>query len=75
MYWFQVIAALILGFIIGALDVCFWMARRIFGTIKWAQSEDGPYLFLDMDKRPEEMVGHKYVIFKADLQENPQNKQ
>lgn len=75
MYWIQVVAALILGFIIGVLDVCFFIIRRTFGTIKWAQSEDGPYLFLDMDKQPEEMVGCKYVVFKTDLQENPQNKQ
>lgn len=75
MYWIQVIAALILGFIIGALDVCAWVVRRTFGTIKWAQSEDGPYLFLDMDKRPEEMVGCKFVVFKTDLRDDSHKSQ
>lgn len=75
MYWIQIIAALVLGFIFGVIYVCVWMVRRTFGTIKWAKSEDGPYLFLDMDKRPEEMVGHAFVVFKTDLKDGSQNKQ
>ena len=74
MYWVQIIAALVLGFIFGAIYVCAWMARRTFGTLKWAQSEDGPYLFLDMDRKPEEMVNMPLVVFRTDLKDT-QNKQ
>lgn len=55
------------GFILSAK----YMNDRDFGTIKWAQSEDGPYLFLDMDRRPEEMQKYKYVVFKTDLRDGP----
>lgn len=62
----------ILGLIIGVVIGSNYVKRRVFGTIKWAWSEDGPYLFLDMDRRPEDMQGCQYVVFKTDLRAPPQ---
>ena len=61
----------IVGIFVGILVGVKYMDEREFGIIKWAQSEDGPYLFLDMDRRPEEMQKYKYVVFKTDLRDGP----
>lgn len=62
---------LIIGIFVGVMVGKVYDKRQAFGTIKWAQSEDGPYLFLDMDRRPEEMIKYKYVVFKTDLRDGP----
>lgn len=62
----------IIGIFVGILISIDYMNKREFGTIKWAWSEDGPYLFLDMDRKPEEMQGCQYVVFKTDLRSPPQ---
>lgn len=69
MYWLGVVGGLVIGFIFGMIMCAFVDRERTFGTIKWVkpEDEDKPYLFLDMDKKPELMVGHKYVVFKTDL--------
>lgn len=71
--WLIAIGFLILGFIIGVIDtivnVC---VKRTFGTIKWVKDgDDDPYLFLDMDMRPEKMAKYKFVVFKTDLKDGP----
>ena len=62
----------IIGMIVGAIISVKYTINKAFGTIKWAWSEDGPYLFLDMDRKPEEMQGCQYVVFKTDLKSPPQ---
>lgn len=71
MLYLIIFGVLIFGIIIGIVISGKYMDDRDFGTIKWVQSEDGPYLFLDMDKRPEEMQKYKYVVFKTDLKSPP----
>ena len=58
---------LILGFIIGAVVVISLDYNKLFGTIKMADSDDGPYLFLDLDKQPKEMSKYKFVWFRVDV--------
>ena len=62
----------IFGMFVGTVIGVKYMTKKSFGTIKWAWSEDGPYLFLDMDRKPEEMQGCQYVVFKTDLRSPPQ---
>lgn len=71
MIYLIIFGVLIFGIIIGIVLSAKYMDDRDFGTIKWAQSEDGPYLFLDMDRRPEEMQKYKYVVFRTDLKDPP----
>lgn len=59
----------IIGIFTGTVMVRHHYNKRAFGTLKWAQSEDGPYLFLDMDRPPENMPKHSFVVFKTDLRE------
>lgn len=70
MYWLGVVGGLVIGFIFGIIMCAFVDRERTFGTIKWAREEgEDPYLFLDMDKKPELMVDHKYVLFRTDLKD------
>lgn len=58
--------ACIIGFFIGIFFFALCCNSLIFGTLKTAYDDDGPYLFLDMDKRPEDIQKRSYVIFKVD---------
>jgi hypothetical protein len=63
-------AGVLIGLPIGMFVFGSAMSRLIFGTIKWVREEgEDPYLFLDMDKRPELMADHKYVLFRTDLKD------
>ena len=43
-----------------------YIVDRTFGTIKMMESDDGdPYLYLDMDKRPEGIFDRRFVVFKT----------
>lgn len=60
-----VIIYVIIGFIMGWFSLAFACQTLIFGTLKTAYDGDEPYLFLDMDKRPEELAKRKLVIFRV----------
>lgn len=68
------VIGLIVGIFIGLLSTSWRMANRIFGTIKSTESDDGdgPYLYLDLDKRPEEMTKYQFVVFKVGMKKPPQ---
>ena len=66
------IAIFLTGIFVGIVLSTKYMQDRDFGTIKWAWSEDGPYLFLDMDRPPEDMPQYKYVVFRTDLRDGSQ---
>lgn len=61
---------LICGFVIGTMVSLFvfllYRNDKTFGTLKTAYDDGEPYLFLDMDKSPEDIAAHKYVIFKVE---------
>lgn len=70
LYIIYMAAGVLIGLPMGMWIFGATMSRLIFGTIKWVKDEDGkPYLFLDMDKKPELMKDHKYVLFKTDLRD------
>lgn len=70
LYIIYMVAGVLIGIPIGMWIFGSAMSRLIFGTIKWVREEgEDPYLFLDMDKRPELMVDHKYVLFRTDLKD------
>ena len=64
----------IAGFIVGGLVTSYGVIALTFGTIKSMDSEDGPYLYLDLDKRPEEMAKHSIVVFKVDMKRDAPHK-
>lgn len=59
------------GFIFGLFFMAYAMVINTFGTIKSMDSEDGPYLYLDLDKRPEEMAKRSFVVFKVGMKSPP----
>lgn len=68
LHFMYIIIGILIGLPIGMFVFGSTMARLIFGTIKWVKDDNGnPYLFLDMDRRPELMADHKYVLFRTDL--------
>ena len=61
------ILGLCLGILIGMFLFAFGITRLIGGTLKSAENDDGdPYLFLDLDKHPEEIMVNKYAVFRVD---------
>ena len=68
LYAICIIFGVLLGIFIGVFMMALGANKALFGTLKTAYDEDGnnPYLFLDMDKEPEEIFSHNYVIFKVD---------
>ena len=70
------VIGLIVSIFIGLLSTSWRMANRIFGTIKSTETDDGdgPYLYLDLDKRPELMADHKFVVFKVGIKNEPPHK-
>ena len=74
MSWLISSICAVAGFILGTLFMAYGIARKIFGTIKSMDSEDGPYLYLDLDKRPEEMAKHSFVVFKVGMKRDAPHK-
>lgn len=74
MSWLIYSICVVAGFILGILFMAYGIARKIFGTIKSMDSEDGPYLYLDLDKRPELMAYHKFVVFKVGIKKQTPHK-
>lgn len=60
---------LIGGFLLGIVPGMFLFAlcvvKTSFGTLKTAYDDGQPYLFLDLDRNPEEILKHNYVVFKV----------
>lgn len=63
------IVGLILGCIIGAWVEAFLCGYNYYaGMLKKMESDEGdPYLYLDLDKHPNEIGNHRYVLFKVDF--------
>ena len=74
MAWLIPSICAVVGFILGFLFMAYGVARKIFGTIKSVDSEDGPYLYLDLDKQPELMADHKFVVFKVGIKKQTPHK-
>lgn len=66
LYIIYMIAGILIGLPIGFIIFGSTMAKLIFGTLKTAYDNGEPYLFLDMDKHPDEILKHKYVLFRVD---------
>lgn len=61
------VLGLCLGILIGMFLFAFGMVGLIGGVLKSAENDDGdPYLFLDLDKHPNEIMSKKYAVFKVD---------
>ena len=72
MYWLGVVGGFVIGLIVGLILAAVADEKRTFGTIKWVKPDgEDPYLFLDMDRKPDLMKEHKYVMFKTDLRDGP----
>ena len=70
MYLILIIIGCIVSFSFGIFCAALVTYHRTFGTIKMMPSDDGdPYLYLDMDRRPEGMGNYKYVVFKVDFRD------
>ena len=66
MVW--LIVGLIIGFILGLFFMAFEFANKIVGTLRVDSSnEDGPYLFLELDKSLLQVTTQKYVAMKVDI--------
>lgn len=66
LYIIYLLAGVFIGVIVTVLIVMFRLGRLVFGYLKFQENDDGdPYLFLDLDRRPEEMLKHKYVLFRT----------
>ena len=61
------IIGLVLGFIIGAIFFVNGFLRiYLAGELKSIPGDEGkPYLFLDLDKRPDDIAKYRYVLFKV----------
>lgn len=65
------IAYLVLGLAVGIFIGIFMfglgITRLIGGTLKSAENDDGdPYLFLDLDRHPDDIMNGNYAIFRVD---------
>lgn len=57
----------IIGFILGLFCMAYGIAIKIVGTIRVDSSnEDGPYLFLELDKPLSDVLTQKYVVVNVD---------
>lgn len=59
------IVYLLLGFFIGVFFFALCCSSLIYGTLKIAYDDGQPYLFLDLDKHPDDILKRKFVIFKV----------
>ena len=68
MFIILAIVIAIVAFCFGVFATAMVMKERHFGTLKMMESDDGdPYLYLDMDKRPELIGKYKFVVFLVDF--------
>ena len=68
MYFILAIVIAIVAFCFGVFATALVMKERKFGTLKMMESDDGdPYLYLDMDRRPELIGKYKFVVFLVDF--------
>ncbi len=57
----------IIGFILGLFFMAYGNVLKIVGTIRVDSSnEDGPYLFLELDKPLSDVLTQKYVVVNID---------
>lgn len=63
------IVGLILGFMIGFWAFGMYIGYSYYaGMLKKMESDEGdPYLYLDLDKHPNEIGNRQYVLFKVDF--------
>ena len=68
MFLVLAIIIFIVAFCFGVFATALVMKERKFGTVKMMESDDGdPYLYLDMDRRPELIGKYKFVVFLVDF--------
>ena len=68
MFLVLAIIIFIVAFCFGVFATELVMKERKFGTLKMMESDDGdPYLYLDMDRRPELIGKYKFVVFLVDF--------
>lgn len=61
------VLGLAVGILIGMFLFAFGFVNMIGGTLKSAENDDGdPYLFLDLDRHPNDILSRKYAVFKVD---------
>lgn len=60
-----ILIGIVIGFIIGAVVVTIFDASRMFGTVVVVNSDEGPYMFLELDKQPGDMANKKFVCFRV----------
>lgn len=70
-YWYLLCSAIsvIVGVFIGVFSSIIAVTDKTFGTLRSKNSEDGPYLYLDLDKEPELMAHQKIVVFRVDMED------
>lgn len=57
----------VIGFILGLFFMAYGMVVKTVGTIRVDSSnEDGPYLFLELDKPLSDVLAQKYVVVDVD---------
>lgn len=57
----------VIGFILGLFIMAYGIAIKIVGTIRVDSSnEDGPYLFLELDKPLSDVLTQKHVVVNVD---------
>ena len=66
LYVIYLVGGVLIGIACGIFISAVGMVNMIFGTLKTAYDDGEPYLFLDMDKHPEEILKHKFVVFRVD---------
>lgn len=65
------VAGFIFGFFLSYIIFITKEADKTFGYIKKADNDDGGiYLFLDLDRFPEEMEDYRDILFKVDFNDS-----
>lgn len=65
-YIFFILIGVLIGIIIGTFMFAVSMVKATSGMLKMMYDGDESYLFLDLDKYPEEIMQKKYVVFKVE---------
>jgi len=71
MYVVCILIGIAIGMFIYFILTALYVSEHYFGKLKKADSEDGSYLFLDLDVPPEKMDGKKFVVFQVDFKNSP----
>ena len=60
----------VIGLLIGIIATTLFIRLRSVGTLRIDRSdpEDGPYLFLELTSRPEEVAKKAYITLRVDLE-------